>query len=324
MNKFKFYFILTFVALSLFSCNKNDDNKVAPPRDRAEQYAKDIDSIERYLKSHYMEVIVDEGLTDVKIKPIPAGGTQVSIWDNTEYPLMSKIIKNDSRSTNLVDGRFNDPVDYKMYYILLNEGGGNRPATTDSVFASYRGFKIDVNSTEFDRNSQGFWSTFPAMSNTEVSVVSGFRQFLPMLRASASATTNPDGTISYTDTGVGVVFIPSGLGYYNNAVVGVPAYSNLVFVIRSHAVYYRDHDRDGIKSFNEDINGDGDYYNDDTDGDGAPDFLDIDDDGDNVLTKVEIRNKDGVRYEYSQIPNCQFTTGGLKRYLDPSCSEDPQ
>jgi FKBP-type peptidyl-prolyl cis-trans isomerase FkpA len=319
MNKFKFYFILSFITITLFSCNKNDDNKAGPPRDRAEQYAKDIDSIERYLKSHYMEVVTRDGHLDVEIKSLPAVG-KVSIWDNTEYPLQYKIVKNDARITNLVDGGSDDVVEYKMYYILLNEGGGDRPATVDSVYASYRGWKL--NNEQFDENTSGFWSSFPAMTASESVVVSGFRQFLPLLKASESTTINPDGTVSYTNTGTGVVFIPSGLGYYNVSRPGIPSYSPLVFTIRSHSVFYRDHDRDGIKSYHEDRNGDGDYYNDDTDGDGVPDFLDVDDDGDNVITKFEIRNAEGVRYEYDMIPNCQGTTGGLKRYLDPSCSKD--
>lgn len=47
-------------------------------------------------------------------------------------------------------------------------------------------------------------------------------------------------------------------------------------------------DNDGIDAVNEDINGDGNYDNDDSDKDGIPDYLDIDDDNDGVLTEKEI------------------------------------
>ena len=46
-------------------------------------------------------------------------------------------------------------------------------------------------------------------------------------------------------------------------------------------------DDDGIPAEVEDINGNGDPFDDDTDGDGIPDFLDIDDDNDNVFTISE-------------------------------------
>ncbi|WP_417236155.1 hypothetical protein [Bizionia paragorgiae] len=49
-------------------------------------------------------------------------------------------------------------------------------------------------------------------------------------------------------------------------------------------------DNDGIPAELEDLNGNGDLYDDDTDGDGIPNFLDADDDGDNVLTINESPN----------------------------------
>ena len=48
-----------------------------------------------------------------------------------------------------------------------------------------------------------------------------------------------------------------------------------------------DYDLDGVPTVNEDLNGNGNYGDDDTDGDGIPDFLDDDDDGDMVLTQFE-------------------------------------
>lgn len=46
-------------------------------------------------------------------------------------------------------------------------------------------------------------------------------------------------------------------------------------------------DNDGVPAELEDINGDGNLFNDDSDGDGIPDFIDTDDDNDNVLTISE-------------------------------------
>lgn len=52
-------------------------------------------------------------------------------------------------------------------------------------------------------------------------------------------------------------------------------------------------DNDGIPAALEDINGNGNLDDDDTDGDGIPNYLDADDDGDNVLTKDEKPNPNG-------------------------------
>ncbi len=49
-----------------------------------------------------------------------------------------------------------------------------------------------------------------------------------------------------------------------------------------------DDDGDGVKNALEDLNGDGDCSNDDTDGDGIPNWRDPDDDGDGVPTAVEL------------------------------------
>ena len=54
-------------------------------------------------------------------------------------------------------------------------------------------------------------------------------------------------------------------------------------------------DNDGIPAELEDLNGNGDLEDDDTDGDGLPNYIDADDDGDNVLTADEITlNDNGV------------------------------
>nr|WP_321234254.1 hypothetical protein [uncultured Psychroserpens sp.] len=72
-------------------------------------------------------------------------------------------------------------------------------------------------------------------------------------------------------------------------------------------------DDDGIPAELEDVNGNGDLEDDDTDGDGIPNYLDVDDDGDNVLTTAE-----GVNYtEEDGLVNAQDTDGnGTPDYLD--------
>ncbi len=72
-------------------------------------------------------------------------------------------------------------------------------------------------------------------------------------------------------------------------------------------------DNDGIPAELEDVNGDGDLDNDDTDGDGIPNYLDADDDGDNILTKDENPDPDGNGI----FDDAQDTDGdGIPDYLD--------
>ncbi|MCJ7759098.1 MAG: hypothetical protein MUP24_13250, partial [Gillisia sp.] len=78
-----------------------------------------------------------------------------------------------------------------------------------------------------------------------------------------------------------------------------------------------DHDKDGILSVDEGM----DETNDgrDTDGDGIPDYLDIDDDGDNVKTSVEIASAgdDPTAGGYRDSDG-----DGTPNYLDPDDDED--
>ena len=324
MNKFSLYFILFISSIALFSCNPSDSSvSIPPPRPYADQYKSDNDSIEKYLKTHSLKKVVVDGLPDVQFTKIPANNPDnlVSIWDNTEVPLRFKMIKNDGRSSSLVDGRIKDDVDYKLYYLILNEGGGQSPMTLDSTFTTYKGWNLK--DQVFDSSNNPFWSTFPALASGEINVISGYRQFLPLIKTAESVTVNPDtGAVNYNNMGNGVVFIPSGLGYYNASVSAlIPAYSPLVFRIRLYTIRKRDHDGDGIFTKNEDVDSDGDFFNDDTDGDTVPNFLDIDDDGDFYITKNEIRiNGDGaIPTNYNEIKDCNGTTTGTKKHLDKNC-----
>jgi FKBP-type peptidyl-prolyl cis-trans isomerase FkpA len=320
MNKVKFYFILPLLSLVLFSCNDDDNNNssIRPLKDYAEQYPLDLDSIENYLKTHSFKVVDVAGRIDVEIDTFIVGNTEgkVSIWDNTDYPLQFKMVKNDARASNLTNGQVADPVDYKLYYLMLNEGGGQASTKFDSTFVSYRGWRLD--NKQFDISNIPFWATFPKITNAEVSVISGFRQFTTLLKTAESIVVGNNGVVNYNNYGVGVVFIPSALAYYNNSQNNVPSFSPLAFTIRLHSIRERDHDRDGVLSKYE--NGDGvvDLYTVDTDGDTIPDFLDIDDDNDNVRTILEVRNPaTGKPFAYDQIPTC--SGGTVKKHLDSSC-----
>lgn len=288
MNKFKYYFILLITTISLFSCSKNDTVAVEPLRDYAEQYATDNTTIEEYLKTYYITVIDHPGFSDdqdVTFAKIQDGGTQKSIWDQTDYELKSRVI-------NL------NEVNYKLYYLVLREGTGSSPTNVDGVLSSYRGDYLEeitasnvttLTATQFEEVK------YPQQMISLFSTITGWSEIFPQFKT-GSYTTNADGTISYNDFGAGIMFIPSGLAYYASGSGAVPAYVPLVFSFKLYELQRLDQDGDGLSSYLEDVNGDGYMRSlatgivnpDDTDGDGIPNFLDVDDDADGYSTKQEI------------------------------------
>lgn len=69
-------------------------------------------------------------------------------------------------------------------------------------------------------------------------------------------------------------------------------------------------DNDNVLPEAEDINGDGDFTNDDSDEDGVPDYIDYDDDGDGILTINEDVNGD------NDPTNDDTDADGIPNYLD--------
>ena len=166
---------------------------------------------------------------------------------------------------------------------------------------------------------------FFSLFTTQTIPLQGWSEVFPEFKT-GSYVSNPNGTVSYTDFGAGVMFLPSGLAYYSSGSYAIPAYSPLVFSFKLYEIQRADQDNDGIPSYLEDLNGDGFMRilatgvenPDDTDKDGIPDFYDVDDDGDNYTTKLEIKNPlTGLPYPFADIPTC--SPSGKKVYLDKTC-----
>lgn len=322
LKHLKSYGFFILLALAIVSCKDNDDAPSGvPPNDRTEQYATDIALIEEYLQTNYMTV---DGDLNATFDSIPANGTQISVWNQTDYPLQSITVKNDDRMSIRTDGNVSDDVEYKLYYILLNEGGGENPITIDSSFVDYRGWNL--RNAEFDRTSTPVWISFP-LSNV---FISGFRQILPVMKTAESILENSDGSVNYINSGKCIVFIPSGLAYFNTPQgPNLPSYSNLVFQINLKTKHSIDHDSDRILSHLELYGTETDYFKQDSDGDFIPDFLDADDDGDGFLTRNEFKKplvgtEPQEYYDFTTIPDCSGNMDDpnrVKRYLDPNCHQ---
>lgn len=332
MNKVFKSLLLFFGLLFAASCSKSDDAKLAPLRDYEVQRAEDVATIETFMKSHYMTVISNPGNQDdmtVTYTKIATGGSEVSIWDQTEYPRMT-------REVTVKQGTAD--VTYSVYYLLLRQGSGaesKSPCNVDDVLTAYRGEYLSKKSetlsgvtttsilgTQFEENAN------PSSFFKLTSVIRGWSEIFPKLKTGTYVENN-DGTITYADFGAAVMFIPSGLAYYRNTQGSIPAYSPLVFNVRLYEVQRMDQDGDGIFSYLEDVNNDGYMYSlpagvtnpDDTDSDGIPDFLDSDDDGDGFLTRFETRITplETATYPFNDIPTCGTAGNGKKRHLDPTC-----
>ena len=312
--------------IGVYSCQPDDSTTITPARPYDEVYEEDILKIEEFLDTHY--VTVDGDFNTVFTK-IPDGGSQTPVSDMPELEF---------KEVDLHD------ITYKVYYLKLREGTGESPTRVDSTLVAYKGNTIYKGTVDgvtvydqsvFEENVNPIWFNLDG-------VIRGWAEIIPRFKM-GTYSSNPDGTISFQDFGVGVVFIPSGLAYFNSSRPGIQAYSNLVFNFKLHNLRRMDHDRDGILSMHEyGPNFDEDPI--DTDSDGRPDYLDVDDDADGVLTKTErsFTYLDGLEtktayYPYSGalvddpatpyddtrgIPSCSgdFTTPTrLRRHLDPTC-----
>lgn len=319
MNKFKYYFILIITCLSLFSCSK-DDNSIeeVPLRDFGEQFAKDNDSIQKFLNTYYIEKITDAPGKledqDVKFTKIPTGGNQASIMSLLNSANFPKLLK---KTVNLHE------IKYEIYYLVLREGVGQKPTNVDGVYAAYKGMLL--NETVFDQsiNPQGLYNLDGVTQSPGIPVIRGWSEVFPEFRTGTyDESGNNDGTLVYNDFGAGVMFLPSGLGYYSSGGGAIPSYTPILFSFKLYEVRRYDHDNDGIPSYLEDI--DGDNYlrvTDDTDKDGVPDYLDIDDDGDGFTTRSEI-TINGVLTPFESIPDCSGnipTDPKKKKHLDKNC-----
>ena len=288
--------MICLTAFVVFSCNKEDDDspEIIPPRDRGEQAIVDDQALIEYLSTHFYNYEEFEN---------PAEDFDYVVRFDTiadENQGKTPIIDSDKLLTKTVNYR---GVDQQLYVLVAREGAGEKPSFADSTLVSYQGELLD--GSVFDsRLKTPTWFNLTAYVQAGVNgnsiipgPVEGFAEGLEEFRAASGFVVNPDNTIKWNnDFGVGAIFMPSGLGYFSSPQSGIPAYSPIIFAINMYRVNEADHDRDGVASLLEDLDGDGDLFNDDTDGDGLPNFSDADDDGDGRLTKDELgdKNEDGI------------------------------
>ena len=277
--KIKNILVLFIIGLVIFSCKKDDDD--SDNYDAAGQSIIDDSVLIDYLKTHYLNE-VDGGIWTIT---------------NGETPLMGQV--------NTQNITYND-VAYKLYYLRQNEGSSIAPSAVDSIYATYTGMLLD--STVFDSKTTFSWNigTSPAILS---GLIPGWQYGFTNFKG-GTVVQNADESFDFEDYGKGILFIPSGLAYRNVSQSIIEKNSPLIFEIELKNVNLIDHDLDGIDSKFEDLNGDNNFTNDDTDEDGIYNYLDDDDDGDGVLTIDEDANGDG------DPTNDDSNGNGIPDYLD--------
>ena len=316
--KFKLYILLITILLIGFSCGDDDDDGIVevPEADRTEQQVIDNDSLVSFLQSHY----VDESLltnnptilfNEIEINQLPEDGELPNPDQNS---LLIDMVE--TLTTTYFD------VEYEYYILKINQGGSEiSPNFSDKVRVSYEGTLMD--DTVFDSSST-------PVDFDLTSTIAGWGRVLPEYNNAEDFIVNSDGTVTYNNPGIGIMFLPSGLGYYSAAAGTVPVYSNLIFKFKVFQSEVNDHDFDNVPSHLEDLNGDYDLTNDDTDDDTFADFIDSDDDNDGTLTIDEdlepdsdlTVDRDGDGDPTNDIgdgdPTNDDSDGdGIPNYLDP-------
>ena len=269
MNKLKNIFALCILSVLAYACGDSDRTSIEV-FDHEAQALIDRDSLSIFFTKHYYDTAVDS------VKTLVAGATPLSEDANL-------------KTMNVTENE----IDYELYYYVesvgnpINEKGF--PTPLDSIFVKYEGFRIngtDSITPRFEIREIPIWFTLN-------SVIRGWSYGFTNFKNGDNITDN--GPITYENEGKGILFIPSGLAYGNSGTTGsIRSNENLIFYIRLFDfVKDTDHDNDGIPSWLEDPDGDGDPRNDDTNGDFFVNYLDGDDDGDGVATRDEDANGDG-------------------------------
>lgn len=241
--------------ISLTSCKKEEE--IEPPRDVAEQASEEEIKLEEFLSSHFYNYEQFES-SDI---PVEISIDSIAGSNQDKIALINQVVKQFVK----VKTSSGDLIDHPIYTLIAKEGSGQSPSRADSTYVSYKG--ILLNKNQFDRSFEPIWFDL-------TTVVRGFREGLGAFK-SGDFTVDQNNIVTFSNYGQGIIFMPSGLGYYNQNSGAIPEYSPLIFIINLYLVKKTDHDGDGILSGLE-YDNDGDGLPDDTDEDGLADYLDQD------------------------------------------------
>lgn len=290
------------------SCKKDDDSPEPPPppRDRGPEAIRAQAEIETFLETHFYNY--DDFLSDpenFKIVFDTIAGENAS-----KTPLINQV--SFKEVTDVIDAS----VVYKLYYLKVREGDGDRPHFSDYTTNTYEGRTLTLEMFDSAVTPVRFNLVDEKMNQgLNPGIIRGLQQALIEFKGASNVSSNPDGTLTFENYGIGAVFVPAGLGYYQYPPItaDIQPYDQLFFSFELFSREIADHDGDGIPSYMEDLNNNQYLMDDDTDGDGIPNYLDEDDDGDRRLTRDEIIINDDGTLEFPDRNG-----NGIADYLDPT------
>ena len=272
-------------AIIIFACSPDDPDFIpVEDRDRGEQQLADNDSIVNYLQTYYynkseLTMMTNPEPSDIILKTFegtPDDGYSLLFTDENLL----------TRTTTFED------TEYTYYILKINQGGGDfSPNFTDRIRTVYEGSLI-TDASVFDSAVTPIDFNLVGGGPNSGGVITGWQRVFPEFNTAESFMTGA--TTTFNDFGLGVMFIPSGLGFFSSAQIGIPSYSNLIFKFALLQGVEFDHDSDGIPSFIEDLNSDLSVFDEDTDEDLIVNYVDPDDDGDGVLTINELERTEYI------------------------------
>lgn len=316
----KKYLGVLILFLVLAACGNDDEGGLGgiavAPRLLSEVTLENDDEIREFLQTHFFQLDAETGRVIIDT---------IAGVNANETPMLQQTrdttINVSSIQFNIDDGETD--IAHKLYYLEVREGAGITPTVADSTLLKFEGSLLD--GSNFDAASDFFWQELPFF-------IRGFANGAAKIKSGTTdgVVVNADGTTSINDSGIALIFMPSGLAYFNNPpTTAIALYDPLIFSIEVGLfIENTDNDNDGIPSIMEDLNNNGDIFDDNTDNTvererglvlGVPNFQDIDDDGDGVLTRTEISDANGnIQFPYPDSNN-----DGTPDYLDPDVQRDP-
>lgn len=341
LKSFLKLFTLLFIPFFLISCNDDDDNDSSDDdvNDRDAQALIDDADIIDFLQTYtynYESFLTDETLTDLDVEFSIAEEGQQSFYDKLENTTtdasggLIDALRKFEVEYEYDDGDGDETITQNLYVLYIREGAGETIYETSDVFNTYRA-KVILTDDEDENGGkklpEDYFAEAEIPDYLEIyGTITGFKEAFIKFKSGTPVgdSVDPcdtfylneeDGSLmTNNDFGIGIVFIPSGMAYFDTEYIVNDGYDddgdgdidedtedelsyeeedffgyrNLVYTFSTYNTFDVDYDEDGIPSHLEDYDGDGDVDNDDTDDDDIPDFLDSDDDDDGVATLLEI------------------------------------
>ena len=183
--KHKNFLAIGLLALTLFSCKKdNNDVVIRPYTEVAPENDRDIQT---YLKTHFATLDSDNNVVIDTISG--ANASKTSLFNNTD--LKRKVLK--------VKINDNTYLDHTMYYIIFKEGNGEQATVADRSYVLYKGQtlknKVFENAKNFTQNN--WLDLLGDGTRNNSGTIYGFREAVALLKAATNElSSNQDGTLA--------------------------------------------------------------------------------------------------------------------------------